>query len=107
MAGDTTLRQGRPQATIPPRGPATRPTTSHDSVEGACDTAGAGPAIRHLARHDTAQCASSLGALYAQPGSVGCAPCALDPVLTQCTVFSHCLRHCSQTLFTRFSKKKK
>ena len=40
-----------------------------------------------------------------QPGSVGCAPYAPNSVLTQDTVLSHCLNHCSGTLFTRFSKK--
>ena len=34
---------------------------AHDTVEGACDTAGAGPAIRHPARHDTAR--------HGRPGS--------------------------------------
>ena len=28
-----------------------------------------------------------------------CAHCAPNPVLTQCTVYSHCLEHCSWTLF--------
>ena len=36
---------------------------------------------------DTAQCARKLGQ--------GWVHCALDSVLTQCTVLSHCLGHCS------------
>ena len=38
-----------------------------------------------------AQCARDLG--------FGCAHCAPNPVLTQCTVCSHCLGNCSWTLF--------
>ena len=38
-----------------------------------------------------AQCAFSLGS--------GCVHYALDPVLTHCTFLSHCLDHCSWTLF--------
>ena len=30
---------------------------------------------------------------------VGCAHCAPNPVLIMCTVYSHCLDHCSWTLF--------
>ena len=41
-----------------------------------------------------AQCMRSLGH--------GCVHCALNPVLTQCTLLSHCLDHCSWTLFTGF-----
>ena len=37
----------------------------------------------------------------AQAGS-GCAPGAPNSILTQCTVLSHCLGHCSRALFTRF-----
>ena len=39
----------------------------------------------------SAQCARDLGS--------GCAHCAPNPVLTQCTVCSHCLGNCSWTLF--------
>ena len=45
------------------------------------------------ARHDTAQhtaCVQPVRSL-----GHGCVHCALDPVLTQCTVLSHCLDHCS------------
>ena len=58
-------QHGRPQATI-------RPST--------------GP------RHDRP--GRSAHGLCAQAGS-GCAHCTPDSVLTQCTVFNHCLDHCS------------
>ena len=57
-----------------------------DTTEGACDTAGAGPRYDATANHDTVQCAR-LG--------LGCALGATNPVLTQCTVLSHYLGHCS------------
>ena len=61
-----------------------------DTASAHCNTAGGGP--RHGAQRSAwEQCA--------QPGSLGCAPCVLDPVLTQCTILSHCLDHCSWTLF--------
>ena len=44
------------------------------------------------------QCARSLGAVSAQCARSlghGCVHCVLYPVLTQCTVLSHCLDHCS------------
>ena len=83
--------------------------------QGGCDTARPG-ARRHNAwhntRHDreeghdtargrpaTRRCAHGLGTVRMQHAhnlGLGCAHCALDPVLTQCTVFSHCLDHCSQ-----------
>ena len=93
---------------------ATRPGRLHDTAQEACDTVegtqhgaqcaqGKGQAydtadhrLRHDPRHgrDTAvlgivraACAGSLG--------LGCAPGAPNPVLTQCTVLSHCLGHCS------------
>ena len=56
-------------------------------------------------RHDTQLTACS------QPGSsagslgLGCAHCVPNPVLTQCTVYSHCLEQ--WTLFMAFSKIKK
>ena len=54
-------------------------------------------ALRHDAvRMAWAQCTRGLG-------SFGCAPYALDPVLTRCTVLSNCLEHCS----LGFQKKKK
>ena len=52
---------------------------------------------RPSARHDTAPNARpgrSAHSVGAQLGS-GCAPCAPNPVLTQCTVLSHCLGHYS------------
>ena len=68
------------------------------------------PATRLLVLHDTAQRAPRHGAVRAalalcacSLGS-GCAPGAPNPVLTQCTVLSHCWGHCSRALFTRFSK---
>ena len=71
--------------------------TAYDKASASCDTA------RH--GHDTApvctmtrrpargvrsawaQCVRRLG--------LGCAPCAPNPVLTQDTILSHCLDHCS------------
>ena len=62
-------------------------------------------------RHDATQhCARGLGIVRAKRARslvLRCAHYALDSVLTQCTVYSHCLNHCSRTLFTGFSKKKK
>ena len=69
--------------------------------EKGCDTAGARPRHDASGRHDTAQrkACAWLGryvlTVCAQPGFVGCAPCAPNPVLTQDTVLSHCLGHCS------------
>ena len=54
--------------------------------------------------YDTAQHGQpgrSVRGLGAQVGP-GCAPSAPNPVLTQCTVLSHCLEHCLQD----FSKNK-
>ena len=61
---------------------ATRPGDGHD-------TALVRSTTRPSARH-----ALDLGAVGAQLGS-GCAFGAPNPVLTQCTVFSHCLDHYS------------
>ena len=74
------------------------------SQAGGCDTASVCAATRQGAlttrpgrgpRHDpartmTRRCAHNLGAVGEKPGS-GCAPGAPNPVLTQCTVLSHCL----------------
>ena len=49
-------------------------------------------------RAATLRCARGLGAVCAQLGP-RCAHCTLDLVLTQCTVYSHCLEHFSWTLF--------
>ena len=58
------------------------------------DTAEGG--LRHGRCWATIRCsARGLGSPCVQPRSVGCAPCALDPVLTQCTVFNYYLGHCS------------
>ena len=56
--------------------------------------------LRHDPRHDalcatTRRCAHGLGTVRVRLGSFGCAPYALNPVLTQDTVLSHCLDHCS------------
>ena len=55
------------------------------------------PTTRRRVCHDTApsaRYARRLGAVGAQLGS-GCAPCAPNLVLTQDTILSHCLGHCS------------
>ena len=52
-------------------------------------------------RNACAECARpgrSVCAECTQAGSE-CANCTLDSILTQCTVLSHCLGHCSWTLF--------
>ena len=48
-------------------------------------------------------CARSVRATWV----VGCVHCAPNPVLTQCTVCSHCLDNCSWTLFIGIYQKKK
>ena len=58
--------------------------------EGACDTHSLRARHGREGSHDTApnaRCARSLGS--------GFTPYAPNPVLTQCTVLSHCLEHCS------------
>ena len=74
------LRHGRPHATIQ-----LDTSPRHDR-----DKAVLGAVRPACARRFGSRCA--LGAPY--------------PVLTQCTILSHCLGHCSRTLFTRFKKKK-
>ena len=71
------------------RGAATRRYTRarDDMAGGACDTA--------PRAHDTTPSAHN----KRSQGS-GWAPYAPNPVLTQCTVYSHCLDQCSWTLFT-------
>ena len=49
-----------------------------------------GATIRHPVRHDTAPSAWRASGL-----GLGCAHCSPNLVLTQCTVYSHCLDHCS------------
>ena len=87
-----------------------RDTMRHTASQ-ACDTIGQKPRYGRAQAHDTAttqprhgQPRRSAHGLCAQarPGS---APGAPDSVLTQYTVLSHCLGHCSGALFTRFSKK--
>ena len=54
----------------------------------------------------TRRSARGQGAVQARPVRSlghGCVHCSLDPVLTQCTVLSHCLDNCSRV----FQKKKK
>ena len=54
--------------------------------------------IRPSASHDTTLCARPgriARAACTQLGFHGCVHCALDPVLTECIVLSHCLDHCS------------
>ena len=69
---------------------ATRPVRAATRSGVRCDTASGAP----LYGRPSAQWARSLGS--------GCAPCAPNPVLTQCTVLSYCFGHCSLALFTRF-----
>ena len=75
--------------------------TACDTTNARCDT----PTTR-LVRPTTWPSARCDMALCARPRrSVrslghGCVHCAVDLVLTQCTVLSHCLKHCSWTLFT-------
>ena len=49
------------------------------------------PATRPGKAYDTTQHERSVRAVCEQAGPWVCAHCALDPVLTQCTVLSHCL----------------
>ena len=90
-------RHGPASDTARSRLPATRhPCATTRSVH-ACDMAtirlGRGPrygstrATTQRCAHAWVQRAHSLGH--------GCVHYALDPVLTQCTVLSHCLDHCS------------
>ena len=44
-------------------------------------------------------CSRPRHGVRAQPRFLGCAHYAPNPVLTQCIVYSHCLEHCSWTLF--------
>ena len=74
--------------------------TTCDTTSARCDMAGRGPLYSASAHHDTAP-----NARRARGLGHGCVHCALDPVLTQCTVLSHYLEHYSWTLFMRFSKK--
>ena len=72
-----------------------------DTTGARCDTVGC--ALRH--GQDTASGAPLYGrpsAQWARSLGSGCAPCAPNPVLTQCTVLSYCFGHCSLALFTRF-----
>ena len=67
--------------------PATQPhNTAHQSERGRSVSQGA-PATRSGQAYYTAQCVHRLGQ--------GWVHCALDSVLTQCIVLSHCLGHCS------------
>ena len=77
VAIQTRTRPARP--TTRPARPTTRSATSHD-------TTGHRPTT--LSRH------GRLGRTARRLGS-GCAPGASNLVLTQCTVLSHCLGHCS------------
>ena len=71
-----------------------------DTTGHACDTTERKDTIRSAEACDTAPSAlctrirRCARAMCTQLGS-GCAPCAPNPVLTQCIVLSHCLRHCS------------
>ena len=82
--------------------------TACDTASARCDTLATRLGLatirrRYAPRHGsvravTRRYASGLGAVRARPGrnlGHGCAHCALDPVLTQCTVLSYCLDHCS------------
>ena len=75
------------QAATRPTRPATQPATSHD-------TAGHRPTTRP--QHGRP--GRSARGLCAQAWP-GCAPGARNPVLTQCTVLSHCLGQWSQDFF--------
>ena len=56
-----------------------------------------GATIRRLVRHDMAP--SARPGRSARSLGLGCAHCAPNPVLTLCTVLSHCLEHYLWTLF--------
>ena len=72
----------------------------NDTAGHACDMTGRRPLYGPV-RTTTWRHAHGLGAmraareLYVRSLGSGCAPCAPNPVLTQCTVLSHCLGHCS------------
>ena len=80
--------------------PTTQPVHAATRQEAHCDAARGGPLygaqcittwrLAHGVRTASAQCACSLG--------LGCAHCAPNPVLTQCTVYNHCLDHCSWSI---------
>ena len=60
--------------------------------------------------HDIGDCIVTQGlggraGAYSRRDDTAPTRCSLDLVLTQCTVYSHCLDHCSWTLFTSFFKK--
>ena len=104
----------RPRGPVTRRGPAreiaceTAHNTACDTAGACCDTTevrpryGRGPGQDMAGPgHDTAR-QGWLSAQRARNLGHGCAYCALDPVLTQNTVLSHCLSHCSHD----FSKNK-
>ena len=107
------LRHGRACATIRPGGArhcrggcdTTRSSTRHSARHGRCALRQDREEGHYTAevglRHGT-WCATTWPtqrATCAQPGPWVCAHCALDLVLTQCTVLSHYLGHCSESLF--------
>ena len=94
-ARDTT-RQGpvlRYKVCIVTGGPTTWQRARATRSEGSHDMAPRSP--RHGSQRTAcAQPRRSAHAAGVQPGFFGCAPYELDPVLTQCTILSHCLDHC-------------
>ena len=74
--------------------PATRRASARVGAATRCSSARVGAATQQGApatlpsqASDTAQCVHRLGQ--------GWVHCAFDSVLTQCTILSHCLDHCS------------
>ena len=64
-----------------------------------CATAGHDTAPLRATIRRSARCLGVVRVASAHRLGSGCAPGAPNPVLTQCTVLSHCLGHCSRTLF--------
>ena len=55
-----------------------------------------GAMIRPSVHPTTRRCERGLGAVCAAQAGSGCAHCTPDSVLSQCTILSHCLGHCSR-----------
>ena len=75
---------------------------AHDTARHACYKVGVGPATRHTARHDMAQCMRALGAVRAawahsarSQGQLGVHLCTQPSFGLSALFLSHCLGHCS------------